>query len=305
MNRVLMLIAIVFSNAARGIRNASTTSSLAVLTIAVVLVLIGSALLLVENMTGILDEFGNELQLTAYLEDEVAKGEKDGAAELLDLAARVEAAPGVESVEIVTKTEALARFEKIAGGAELLEGLDENPLPASLEITLLPEARNAESIEILERALDGLPGIADLASGQEWIEGYSRAVSLLRGAALGIGAVLGMAALLIVANTIRLAVYARRDELDILALVGASRTFVRVPFLLEGTLQGLLGGLVALLLVYGAYEMVLPQVRFGLEMLVGRADLRFFTMGESIGLVLAGAGLGLLGSLTALVGWRG
>ncbi|MFK7898379.1 MAG: cell division protein FtsX [Myxococcota bacterium] len=305
MNRVLMLIAIVFSNAARGIRTASTTSLLAVLTIAVVLVLVGSAMLLVENMTGILDEFGNELQLTAYLDDEVGSGETDGAAELLALASRVEAAPGVESVEVVTKAEALARFEKISGGGELLVGLDENPLPASLEITLLPEARNAASIEILEQALDGLPGIADLASGQEWIEGYARAVSLLRGAALGIGAVLGMAALLIVANTIRLAVYARRDELDILALVGASRTFVRVPFMLEGTLQGLLGGLVALLLVYGAYEMVLPQVRFGLEMLVGRAELRFFNVSESVGLVASGAGLGLLGSLTALVGWRG
>jgi cell division transport system permease protein len=160
-------------------------------------------------------------------------------------------------------------------------------------------------MQILREALDGLPGITELAHGQEWIEGYARAVALVRGVAIGIGVVLGLAALLIVANTIRLAFYARRDELDILALVGASRTFVRVPFLLEGTLQGLLGGILALTILYGAYELLLPQVRFGLELVLGRAELRFFTHSESLSLVAGGAGLGLLGSMTALFGWRG
>ena len=293
-----MLLFIAFANAIRGIRSASTTSSLAVLTIAIVLVLAGSASLLVENMTGILDDFGAELQLTAYLEESLS--EKDTGL----LAKTVEMAPGVDHVEIVTKQQALERFERIMGGPELLAGLDENPLPASLEIHLLPEARTAEAMGILRTSLDGLEGIAELAQGQEWIEGYSRAVALVRTGALGISIVLGMAALLIVANTIRLAVYARRDELEILALVGASRTFVRVPFMLEGTIQGMLGGLIALLAVYGAYELLLPQIRFGLELVVGRAELRFFTTAESIRLIASGAGLGLLGSMTALVGGK-
>ncbi len=298
MNRVLVLVRVLLANAIRGVRQASTTSLLAVMTIAVVLVLVGSASLLVENMSGLLDDFGADLNLTAYVDDSV-----DDAA-LAALSVSVEQAPGVASVAIVTKEEAMARFERIAGGAALLDGLDENPLPASLEIELLPDARTAEALAALREALDGLPGIAELAHGEEWIEGYARAVALIRGGAWGIGGILGLAALLIVANTIRLAFYARRDELDILALVGASRTFVRVPFLLEGTLQGLLGGLLALALVYGAYELVLPQLRYGLELLVGRAELRFFTMRECLGLVSAGAGLGLLGAMTALAGWR-
>ena len=86
--------------------------------------------------------------------------------------------------------------------------------------------------------------------------------------------------------------YARRDELDILALVGASRTFMRVPFLLEGTLQGMLGGVLALGIVFGAYELLLPQLRDGLEMLVGRAELSFFSWSESIVLVASGRGSG-------------
>ena len=299
MSRALMLVAIAFSNAIRGIRHGTTTSALAVLTIAVVLVLVGSASLLVQNMDGILDELGSSLQVTAFLEEGVSLEAQQ------DLVARVGDTPGVDHVELVTKSQALERFERIAGGAELLAGLDENPLPASLEIHLLPEARTAEAIDLLTTTLDELPGIEDLTHGQEWIEGYARAVSLIRGGTTGLTVVLSLAALLIVANTIRLAVYARRDELDILALVGASRTFVRVPFMLEGTLQGLLGGLVALAIVFGAYELLLPQIRHGLELVVGRAELRFFTTPESMGLVAAGAGLGLLGSITALVGWRG
>jgi cell division transport system permease protein len=298
-NRVLILIGIAFANAARGIRSASTTSLLAVLTIAVVLVLIGSASLLVGNMASLLDEFGDELVLTAYLEADLPE------ARLKDLADRVAGETGVVGVEIVTRDEALVRFERIAGSAELLEGLAENPLPPSLEITLAPEARTKAAIEVLDRTLEALPGVDELAHGQEWIEGYGRAIALVRGLALGLGGVLGLAALLIVANTIRLAVYARRDELDILALVGASRTFVRVPFLLEGTIQGLLGGLLALAILFASYELLLPQLQYGLELVLGRAELGFFTTGDAILLVAAGAGLGLLGSITAMIGWRG
>lgn len=290
---------IAFGNAVRGIRSARATSALAVLTIAVVLVLIGSGSLLVSNMNRILDDFGSGLQVTAFLENDVTQDDQRG------LAAEVGEMPGVERIEMVTREQALERFERIAGSKELLAGLEENPLPASLEIFLLPEARNQASIELLDESLSGLAGIEDLAHGQEWIEGYTRAVSLIQGGSALLGIVLGLAALLIVANTIRLAVYARRDELDILALVGASRTFVRVPFLLEGTLQGLLGGVVALGLLFVGYEVLLPQVRYGLELMVGRAELRFFSATEMVRLVSAGAGLGLMGSLTALVGWRG
>ncbi len=299
MNRALILIGIAFANAARGIRQASTTSLLAVLTIAVVLVLIGSAWLLVANMASLLDEFGGELKLTAYLDGDLSEDRQR------ELAARVEKEAGVLEVELVTRDEALVRFERIAGSAELLEGLAENPLPPSLELTLAPDARTREAIEALEVSIAAMPGVGELAHGQDWIEGYGRAIALVRGLAIGLGVVLGLAALLIVANTIRLAVYARRDELDILALVGASRTFVRVPFLLEGTIQGLFGGFLALLMLFGSYELLLPQLEYGLELVLGRAELGFFTTAQSILLVGAGALLGLLGSITAMIGWRG
>jgi cell division transport system permease protein len=112
--------------------------------------------------------------------------------------------------------------------------------------------------------------------------------------------ILGLATLLIVSNTIRLAVLSRRDELEILSLVGASRAFVNTPFLLEGLLQGALGGAVALVVLYGLFRLVLPGFEFGLEMLLGGVTPRFFDGAEVATLLTADAGLGLFGAGAAL-----
>jgi cell division transport system permease protein len=292
-------VAVVLSRTAlRGLQSSLVTSSVAVATIAIALVLVGSFALLVGNMSGLLARFGEELQVVAYL------SKSQGDADAQELAARVGSIEGVKSVELVSPEAALERLQRSLGGAELLEGLEGNPLPASLQISLLSSYRTPEGLAILAAALDGLPGIDELAHGQEWVEGYSRAVATARSAAVVLGAVLGLAALLIVANTIRLAVYAREDELEILSLVGASRTFVRVPFLLEGTLQGLLGGLVALAVLFAGFQLLLPEIAYGLEFFLGNAAPQFFRGGEILALVSGGAGLGLLGSAAVLLGSR-
>jgi cell division transport system permease protein len=183
----------------------------------------------------------------------------------------------------------------------LLDGLDVNPLPASLEISLREDRRSAEGMEAVASAIEGLAGVESLSSGRDWVEGYLRAVALVKGIGLGLGIILALATLLIVANTIRLGIFARRDELEILSLVGASRLFVQTPFLLEGLLQGAAGGAVALALLYALFRLVLPGFEFGLELLVGSAP-RFFSSGEALFVVVGGAGLGLFGSAAALSG---
>jgi len=282
----------------KGARASPIPSFVSVLTISIALVLVGAFGLLVRNMEQILDDFGEDLRVTAFLEKALPLAEQEAVAE------RVRSVEGVASVTLVSEAEALERFRRSVGGADLLEGLEENPLPASLDIALLPASRSAEGLAIVEGALDGLPGVAELAFGQEWMEGYARATTLVRSAAIALGLVLSGAALLIVANTIRLGVYARRDELEILGLVGAGPVFVRVPFLVEGTLQGLAGGALAVLLLYGAFQVWVPQVEYGLALFLGNAHPEFFGATGVGRVVLGGAGLGLLGSSAALVGWR-
>ncbi|MBW2273738.1 MAG: ABC transporter permease [Deltaproteobacteria bacterium] len=298
MRRVGVILFVLGQSALRGLVASRVTSTVAVLTIAIALLLVGAFALVVGNMHGLLEHFGEELQVTAYLDADLSEQDQR------NLAQRAATIEGVERVEWVTKEEAWERFSKSLGGSTLLEGLDENPLPASLELRLLPRHRTPEGLAIVEESLDGLPGVDDLSRGQEWVEGYARAASLLRSAAIGLGGVLGVAALLIVANTIRLALYAREDELEILSLVGASRTFVRIPFLLEGTIQGALGGLLAVALLYVAFQLLVPQLRYGLELLLGNTEPRFFGGPGVLRLVVSGAALGMLGSVTALVGWR-
>jgi cell division transport system permease protein len=280
----------------RGLRGSPVTTAVAVVTIGVSLVLVGAFQLLLRNMEELLDDFGEDLYVTAYLEDDLAAGEKQ---KLEQLILTVE---GVERVRSVSKADALERFRTGVGqGAALLEGLDENPLPASLEILLVPERRSPEGMRIVAESIEGLPGIADLASGQDWVDGYLRAIALVRGTGIGLGVILALATLLIVTNTIRLAVFARRDELEILWLVGASRSFMNTPFLIEGFVQGAIGGTVAVVLLYGIFRMVLPGFEFGLEVVLGAAP-RFFTPAEALVLIGEGAGLGLVGSIAAVSG---
>jgi cell division transport system permease protein len=286
--------------AARGLLASPATSAIAIATIGVSLVLVGAFALLAWNMEELLRGVGDELRVSAYLEEGLDARRQE------ELAATARTVEGVAEVRIVSKEEALERFRTGVGrGGDFLEGLEENPLPASLEITLEPASRSAEGMQAVVGSLTGLPGIDDLGSGQEWVEGYLRAIALVRGVGIGLGVILALAALLIVANTIRLAVLARRDELEILALVGASRAFVATPFLLEGAAQGAAGGLLALALLGALFRVVLPELEFGLALLLGGVEPRFFAAGEAAGLVAAGAGLGLVGSAAALSGsWR-
>jgi cell division transport system permease protein len=285
--------------AIRGIASSPVTSGISVVTIGVTLVLVGAFALLVQNMEELLDQFGDDLRVTAYLEPEIS-GEA-----LRGLEQRVREIPGVEAVEAVSQDEALERFRASVGsGSALLDGLEVNPLPASLEISLSEAQRSAEGMEAVAKAIEGMAGVESLSSGRDWVEGYLRAVALVRGVGIGLGIILALATLLIIANTIRLGIFARRDELEILSLVGASRPFVQTPFLIEGLLQGAAGGAVALALLYALFRLVLPGFEFGLELLVGSAP-RFFSAGEALVVVAGGAGLGLFGSAAALSGgWR-
>lgn len=298
MKRLRTLCLALIRSALRGLRASAVTTAVAVVTIGVALLLVGGFALLVSNMGEVVQRFGEELQVVAYLDADVDA--EEGRA----LATTVATVEGVASVVLVSKADALERFRQSLGGASLLEGLEGNPLPASLEIALLPDRRTPAGLDVVVAALSGLPGIEDLAHGQEWVEGYARFASLVRVSAIALAVVLGLAALMIVANTIRLAIYARQDELEILLLVGASRAFVRIPFLVEGTVQGVLGGGLAVLLLFGAFHIVLPELEYGLELILGNVSPHFFSSAEVAMLMAGGGVLGMIGSITALVGWK-
>ena len=146
MKRTLVHLVYFVRAAVRGLRSSPVPSAIAVLTIWVSLVLVGAFSLLLWNMEGLLDRFGESLNVTAYLEDDLDAGEQHA---LVELASTVE---GVERVRVVSKEDALERFRAGVGrGAALLEGLGENPLPASLEIRLAPAWRTPKVVWLTTR----------------------------------------------------------------------------------------------------------------------------------------------------------
>jgi len=241
----------------------------------------------------LLRSWGAEASLTVYLAP--AATEAQGSA----LAERIRAEHAELSVVLVSRDQALQRLRddmRELSGA--LDGVSASVLPLTLELTPRAPATSAE-LRTLAGALSKLPDVVDVEYGREWLDKLEELARALRAAGAAATALILGAAILVVANTIRLAVYARRDEIEIMKLVGATDSYVRMPFLLEGVLQGVAGALIALAGLFLVYRVLIP-----------RAQAAFaFTAGAAIGpllpsrlfaLVAFGGAVGLLGSWLAV-----
>lgn len=279
----------------RGLAASVPTSSVAVVAMALTLVLAGAFALVLGNMQGLVERVGDELTLSAYLAPDL-----DDAART-DAARRAAGIDGVLAAEPVSEDEALARLPERTGlPAETAALLDENPLPASIDVRLLPGSRSAGEIARIRSALETIPGVTDVSAGDDWVPAYERARGFVRSVGATIGLVLALATLVIVASTVRLTLLARRDELEILSLVGASRTLMRLPFLLEGCAQGAAAGFLALAMLRGLFLLAQPAVDAELAFIVGSGGTAFFSVTQGIALVVAGALLGLLGAAVSV-----
>lgn len=219
--------------------------------VALALFVVGLFAVAVHNLQVNLDAVESRVQIVAFLED-------DALAMDVDLAqAELQALPEVESVRLVTKEEALAAARRdLPEFEEVFTDLQGNPLPASLEVRLAEYSRNEESLEAVAHQARLYDFVEDVRFGEEWVE----QLFLLRriGAVTTglLGAAFGAAAALIIATAIRIAIFARKDEIQVMRLVGATAGFVRRPFLIEGGICGFLGGVVALGLTFLVFQSV-------------------------------------------------
>jgi len=188
--------------------------------------------------------------VVAYLREDIRQVDLDAAMETL------QTLPGVEEVRYLSKAEALDRASQIREIAEVSTDLEVNPFPASLEIRFLPEGRTAETVEAVAAAAGRLPTVEDVRYGQEWMD---RLFSLRRiggVTALVLGVAFAAVATLIIGTAVRIAVFARREEIFIMRLVGARDGLIWLPFLLEGAATGFLGGVLAILLTWSTHQAV-------------------------------------------------
>ncbi|MGD8381147.1 MAG: permease-like cell division protein FtsX [Syntrophobacterales bacterium] len=209
-------------------------------TIAISMLILGLFSLIYLNVQQSLHQMGGELQITAYLQETISSEQAKV------LRSKVADWPEVERITYISKEQALARFRsQLREYAGILEGLKENPLPASLEVTLMPQYGRSGNIKELSTRLGRLPGVAEVQYGRKWMAKLRVFIEVMKLVGITVGGLLLIATIFVISNTIKLTFYSRREELEIMRLVGATDFFIKAPFLLEGLLHGLGGALLA------------------------------------------------------------
>ncbi|MBD3306877.1 FtsX-like permease family protein [candidate division KSB3 bacterium] len=270
-------------------------NSIAIGMIAVSLAIFGIFLLVYGNLNAVVRRWSESVQIIAYL-DETHSAEQD-----LELDAKIRAIPYVEDVVYVSKDAALAEFrQRLTGHEYLIEGLESNPLPASYEIRLTPDHRDLASVQSVVEALQPLSPFEDIQYGQTWIENLTTMVNMLKFIGVFLGGFLFLTVIFIISNTIKLTLYNREEELNIMRFVGATETFIKGPFLAEGIIRGFLGATVSLLILYLLYQLFMTIIHYSSPSLLAFSALSFLSWTTALVIMVLGSFLGWCGSLLTL-----
>ena len=242
------------TDALRSIRGNLATTVLTSVTLGFSLSIFTLFLLIFVNLNAALNAFGERTHIVAYVKDGSTAPTERILNEILSI-------PGVKAAEYVSKERALKELkEGLKGQQGILEGIDVNPLPASFEIRVTETYRDPVLLRTVVERLKGRQWVEDVQWGSEWVRKFSSFLRFIEAAAFVVGAFLASATVFIITNTIRLTVYARRDEIDVLRLIGASEMFIRAPFFIEGVVEGFFGGALALAIAALVREFVLSNV---------------------------------------------
>ena len=284
-----------FNRAIANLRQNVFVSVVTVGTIALALLIASLFLLVYVNLAGLAEGWSDKVQVTAYFDTEPPP------LAVAALKGRVQAVPGTARVTFVSQVEAEKRLRsRLKGQESLLEGISPEVLPASLEISLDKRHRDSESVAAYVAKLRLIPGITEVQYGEEWVRRFNSFMKLFRLMGALLGGFLTIAVLFIVSNTIKLTIYARKDELELLGLVGATRFFIKAPFLIEGMLQGAAGAVLSLLALLGCYFAFLKNAGNFLGVNPVSAGLSFLPSSHLAAIVLGGVLLGFIGSATSL-----
>ena len=268
-------------------------NAVTIITIALSVLIVSAFGLFFLNAQDLFNAWKKGVRIMVYLAPQTSETQR------LDTRYRLQTIAGIQSIRFISKDEALALMkQRMQRQSSLLDNLRDNPLPDAFEVSLITESNSPEKIEFLAQRIEGLPSVEEVEYGQQWIERFANFFNLFKLAGYGMGAMFFAATVFIAANTIRLVLYSRREEIHIMRLVGATDRFIKFPFYVEGLLQGLSGSLIGLGVLYAAFSAVDAQFEQTLaaEMVV----VRFFSMGICAAIIGGGMMTGLLGSFFSL-----
>jgi len=293
-------LAYFFTEAAASLWRSRRAAFLSVLTIAGGLFVLGFFLALNANLQRVVERWTTSAELSVYLKDDATKEQLQTADELIGKSGMA------AHYEYVSKEQAAARFKQdFPDLAPTADRLGTNPFPASFEVRLKPDVQEAGgAVDNLASALGSLNGVADVRYDRRWLTRLTAIVRLLRALGLTIVILLAIASAITVANVVRLAAYAREDEIEIMELVGAPLAYVRGPFVVEGVLQGGAGALVAILLLWAVFAAA--SLRYGrlISETIGLGPITFLPLQLSVIIIVGGMLLGCAGGFVVARGVR-
>lgn len=283
----MTVIGYALEEALASLRRSGRSALVSIGTIAIAFVTLGGFLLISVNVQGMLDRWLEAAEISVYLQDAVTTVERQALEQML------RARPEVAAVEYVSNERALQRFRAdFPELADVTSSLTQNPFPPALEVRLRTGGDADVAAEALARDVSGRAGVADVRFDRRWLARLLGVVAGARMAGLVVAGILMLGAAFTVGAVVRLSLYARRDELEIMALVGAPFTYIRGPSVCEGLLLGGLGAAAALVAVAIMYSLLGRWVGSDLAGLAGEGQLRFLGYGEIAIMIVGGLSVG-------------
>ena len=282
------MIILFFKRAVEDFRNNRLLNIITLLTISLSILIVSAFILFFINTNEIMNFWKKGVRVMAYLKPDLADSS------LTDLTRRIQSISGVETVRFISKKEAFNQLKaQMKRQASLLDNLGENPLPDAFEIRMNVATQTWDKVEFLAAEIEALDEVEEVEYGQRWLGRYTHIFDLFKLTGYAMCGIFFMAAVFIVANTIRLVIYSRRDEIEIMRLVGAAERFIKIPFYFQGLLQGALGAGIGLAILFFAYLAIVSNIDQG--WFSGLFQIRFLSPLMSGAIIL----------LSMLVGWFG
>ena len=290
----MTVVGYAFEEAWASLRRSGRSALVSIGTIAIAFATLGGFLLVSVNVQGVLDKWLQAAEMSVYLQDGATEADRIG------LETFLKSKPSVAGVEYVTREHALERFR--ADFPELRDvtsGLGENPFPAALEVRLQTGNRGDAAADDLSREVAGRPGVGDVRYDRRWLSRLVGMVTAARVAGALVAAILMLGAAFTVAAVVRLSLYARRDELEIMQLVGAPFSYIRGPSIVEGLLLGGVGAAMALIAIAVIYSSTSRWLGGDLAGLTGLTQVHFLGWFEIAIMLAGGFGVGAAAGVVA------
>lgn len=207
----------------------------------------------------------------------------------------------VAKIQFISSTQALEKFQiKFPELQGIIENFKINPFPPSFETAIRKNSLSSDEIQNFIQEMRNMDGIEDVQFNWDWIEKMKSLSRLVKAVGFFLGGILILASFFIISNVIKLNVFARKEEMEILRLVGATNTFIKIPFLIEGIILGILGGLLSLILLFLLIKIFPFYLGTSLGVLQELINFRHLSLAQTAMLISGGAIIGFLGSFSSL-----